>query len=104
MPRPSDVDWDDNYKEGDTPWDSGFTEAMLVEAVESALLKPQGRTLEIGCGTGTNALYLAKAGFDVVAVDLSDTAIEKAKSRNSHPKIRYEVVDILTDPLPGRLF
>jgi SAM-dependent methyltransferase len=38
-------------------------------------------TLEVGCGTGADAAYLAKRGFDVTAVDSSPTAIERARTR-----------------------
>jgi methylase of polypeptide subunit release factors len=38
-----------------------------------------GRTLEIGCGTGINAIYLAQHGFEVVGVDISPLAIENAR-------------------------
>jgi 2-polyprenyl-3-methyl-5-hydroxy-6-metoxy-1,4-benzoquinol methylase len=37
-----------------------------------------GRALDIGCGTGTNVLYLAEKGFDVCGVDISKVAIRKA--------------------------
>ncbi len=49
----------------------------LVELVQSCHLKA-GRALDIGCGTGTNVLYLAEKGFDVSGVDISRVAIRKA--------------------------
>jgi cyclopropane fatty-acyl-phospholipid synthase-like methyltransferase len=39
---------------------------------------PVGRVLELGCGRGTNALYLAEQGFDVTATDISPSAISEA--------------------------
>lgn len=92
-------DWDESYVKGETPWDSGVVEPRLVEAVSSSLL-PRGRVLEIGCGTGTNARYLAEDGFEVVAVDLSSTAIDRARLSNSHPKITYAVLDVLEGSMP----
>ncbi|MGE0491361.1 MAG: class I SAM-dependent methyltransferase [Vulcanimicrobiota bacterium] len=90
-------DWEENYQEGDTPWDSGQPELMLVEAVEAGLLPP-GRALELGCGTGTNAAYLAEAGYEVIGVDLSETAIEKARAKAS--QVAFMVLDIMAESLP----
>jgi SAM-dependent methyltransferase len=52
----------------------------LVSYVEGGPVAP-GRALELGCGPGRNALYLARAGFEVDAVDLSAAALEWARSR-----------------------
>jgi SAM-dependent methyltransferase len=93
--------WNDRYLSGDTPWDRGAPEPLLVEAVEAGLL-PAGRALEIGCGTGTNARFLAARGWEVVAVDLSPTAIERARGRGG--EVRYEVLDVLAEAPPGGPF
>jgi len=75
---------------------------MLVEMIESRAIEP-GRTLEIGCGTGTNALYLAASGFDVLGVDISSRAVEIARGR-AKGRCRFETVDILNEPPPGAPF
>jgi len=75
---------------------------MLVEMIESRAIEP-GRTLEIGCGTGTNALYLAASGFDVLGVDISSRAVEIARGR-AKGRCRFETVDILNQPPPGAPF
>ncbi|GIH50253.1 Methyltransferase domain-containing protein [Microbispora rosea] len=77
------------YRAGKPPWDTGVTPPELVALIEGhepgngagngAL--PPGRALELGCGTGTNAIYLARHGWEVVAVDLVDRAIEQARER-----------------------
>ena len=73
---------------------------MLVEMIESRVIAP-GRTLEIGCGTGTNAIYLAEHGFEVVGVDISPLAIDNARSK-AHGHCRFETVDFLSEaPLGG---
>jgi|AGTN01.1.fsa_nt_gi 2-polyprenyl-3-methyl-5-hydroxy-6-metoxy-1,4-benzoquinol methylase len=74
------VDWNERYETAETPWDSGVPSQNLGEFVEKQLIKPC-RTLELGCGTGTNAIYLAQAGFEVTAVDLSELAIKRAKEK-----------------------
>ena len=59
MPHPS---WNDSYASGaPPPWDTGTPDPMLVEMIESRAIAP-GCTLEVGCGTGTNAIYLAQHG------------------------------------------
>lgn len=74
------VDWNERYVKSDTPWDSGMPSEALQCILNEGKVKPC-RVLELGCGTGTNAIFLAKAGFEVTAVDLSPLAIEKAKKK-----------------------
>jgi SAM-dependent methyltransferase len=63
------------------PWDTGITPPEVVEAIEgSDALKP-GRALDLGCGTGTNSLYLARHGWEVVGIDLAATAVRKARRK-----------------------
>lgn len=95
-------DWNEHYASGCTPWDSGEPDPHLVERVASGELAP-GRLLEIGCGTGTNALWLAERGFDVTALDLAPLAIERAgeKSAAAGASVRFLVHDILAAPAPG---
>jgi SAM-dependent methyltransferase len=73
-------DWESAYRETTPPWEAGKPSGELVRMVEKGLLKP-GVTLELGCGTGANAVYLARRCFDVTAVDSSPTAIERARTR-----------------------
>ena len=76
------VNWDERYK-GDQearPWDIGVPDSFLVGCLESLEQLPK-RALEIGCGTGTNSFWMAKQGIDVVATDISPTAIEAAQER-----------------------
>ncbi|MGH7322260.1 MAG: class I SAM-dependent methyltransferase [Candidatus Rokuibacteriota bacterium] len=52
----------------------------LVELVASGRLSPQAfrRTIDLGCGSGANAIFLAEHGFDVSGVDFSPVALRKA--------------------------
>jgi SAM-dependent methyltransferase len=63
------------------PWDTGITPPELVEAIERPNRLGPGRALDLGCGTGTNSLYLARHGWQVVGVDLAVTAITKARRK-----------------------
>lgn len=101
----SDRDWNEHYAAGDMPWDSGEPEDALVSVVEAGTIPP-GKTLEVGCGTGTNAVWLAARGFDVLGVDVSPLAIEKARATLAEAArpCRFEVLDFLTDDVPGAPF
>ena len=73
----NDRDWNVRYVEGDTPWDSKLVSLELRRVIKEQGIKPC-RVLELGCGTGTNAIYLAKQGFEVTAVEISERALEMA--------------------------
>ena len=84
------------------PWDTGTPDPMLVAKIESHAIEP-GRTLEVGCGTGTNAIYLAEHGFDVLGVDVAPVAIENARAK-AHGRCRFETLDFLNEAAPGGPF
>ena len=69
------------YATGQPPWDTGVTPPELTALTEGRDAIPPGRVLELGCGTGTNAIHLARHGWDVVAVDLIDRAVQEARTR-----------------------
>ena len=74
------ADWDAAYREGTPLWDAGKPHTELGRVVES--LDPQPQTvLEIGCGTGADAVRMAKQRFEVTAVDFSPIALERARLR-----------------------
>ncbi len=65
-------------------------------------LAPKGRALEIACGTGENAFFLAKKGFKVEAFDISDVAIRIARKRARREGLRLKLksVDALKFSFP----
>jgi SAM-dependent methyltransferase len=73
-------DWNANYAAEELPWDTGQPDPALVEWFEQRKSAPK-RALEIGCGTGTNALWLAGKGCEVLALDLAPLAIERARAK-----------------------
>jgi SAM-dependent methyltransferase len=101
-PHPS---WNESYASGQLPWDTGQPEPLLVEFVTSGGVSP-APTLEIGAGTGTNAIWLAERGFDVVGVDVSPLAVERAhaKMEGRALRCRFAALDFLTVPPPGGPF
>lgn len=97
-------DWESSYIAGDLPWDTGEPDPQLLAMVRERPI-PAGAALEIGCGTGTNAIWLARAGFDVVAVDLSPTAIAAARTKaEGAPGVRFIAGDFLGGEAPAGPF
>jgi len=91
------------YRYFRAPWDIGPREE-LVTLVKSGRIKPC-RAIDLGCGTGANAIYLAQHGFDVTGVDYADAAIEKAQSRAREAGVQVNfIVDDLTNlrHIPGK--
>jgi SAM-dependent methyltransferase len=76
----STTDWEGVYREGTPPWDTGKPHAELAKVLDEYRLRPQ-TVLEIGCGTGADAILLARRRFEVTAVDCSAIALERARSR-----------------------
>jgi len=68
--------WDARYASTDLVWSAGPN--VFVEEELSYL--PPGRALDLACGEGRNALWLAQRGWDVTAVDFSKVAIEKGRN------------------------
>ncbi len=102
MPHPS---WNESYASGQLPWDSGVPEPLLVEFVNAGGITPS-LTLEVGAGTGTNTIWLAERGFDVLGVDISSLAIEKARAKmeGRDLRCRFATLDFLAAPPPGGPF
>lgn len=67
------------YRLGRVPWDTGVTPPEVKAIFDAVPAPPRGRALDLGCGTGTNALYLAERGWEVVGVDFSSIAVEAAE-------------------------
>jgi len=77
------------------PWE-GDVRKELVELVEEGRIAP-GRAIDLGTGTGSNAIFLAQHGFEVTGVDFAASAIEKARqsAEEAGVAVRF-VVDDLT--------
>jgi len=94
--------WDQRYIDDDLPWDSGVPDVHLPGVIEAYGIAP-GKALEVGCGTGTNAIWLARQGFDVTGLDLSEVAIQRAEKKAAEAGVACRLLagDFLTDPVPG---
>jgi tellurite methyltransferase len=94
--------WNRRYAEkGLRPFPHGPAEWL---AENRSLLVGSGgrRALDVACGDGRNAVYLAELGFDVVAVDVSDVAIRTLREAASERGLAVEPrrVDLEAEPLP----
>ena len=89
--------WELMYLFKKTPWDTGITPPEIVAMVDSGKVHI-GRALDLGCGTGTNAIYLAQHGFEVTGVDISGRAIalakRKVRSAQLTDRVRLERGDV----------
>jgi len=92
----SHADWNESYREGNLPWDTGHPSSELQRVVSAHAIRP-GRALDIGCGTGTNSIWLAEQGFDVLGIDVAPLAVERAehKARAVGASARFITGDIL---------
>jgi len=84
--------WEKKYS-GDGYEPNRNPSALLTEWLDD---RPPGRALDLACGTGRNALYLAEKGYDVSAIDTSPQAIELAEqaAREEGLKINWIVADL----------
>jgi len=99
-----DEDWDKFYKETqikDLPWFTKKLDFDLENEIKTRNLK-KGRFLDLGTGDGTQALALAKHGFDVTGSDISGIAIENTKKLSK--EINFLADDILNSNLPANAF
>lgn len=93
------LDWEERYKAGETPWDSGEPSRELTRIVAESWFEPC-RTLELGCGTGTNAVYLSSRGFDVTGVDVVPLAIERGLERANAARVKLRLLTADLRSLP----
>jgi len=66
------------YLRGHTPWETGRTPVEVIEFINA---HPPGRAIDLGCGTGTHALTLARRGWEVVGIDFVTHAVRRARKR-----------------------
>lgn len=91
LPGSSAIDpkWNRRYAAGDTPWDMRIPSRELTRVLQARLI--HGRTaLEMGCGTGTNAVFLAEQQFAVTAVDGAPLAITQARQLAAERQVHVE--------------
>jgi cyclopropane fatty-acyl-phospholipid synthase-like methyltransferase len=102
--RMTGLPWDASYHEGRAPWDIGRPQAAIVRlAAESVLIGP---VLDVGCGTGENALHVAALGLSVMGVDVAETALAIARQKADERglEVEFATADALQLENLGRTF
>jgi len=102
MPRPFDSFWDRSYRDGSylEHWDPPQVPAELAAMVAAGVLplrvwdedrtERAGRVLDVGCGAGREAVYLAGLGLDVIGVDSSREALDRARKRSQEAEVKVD--------------
>lgn len=97
--EPGAAQWSARYEAGDTPWDLGAPHPELVRCLEAnpALGGSVGRVLVPGCGRGHDALALARAGWDVIAIDMAPAVADIVTGVLEPTGGRFGLVDLFDD-------
>lgn len=84
------------YRLGFVPWDGHPLPTSLRNLIEGDRALSPGSALDIGCGTGDNATYLAEHGWQVTGVDFVQKAIDKARAKAAarNVDVRFEQADV----------
>ncbi len=93
------------YRDGEIPWYTGRPDNNLINCVNDFPIK-KCKTLELGCGTGDNAIWLSRKGFQVSAFDLSEIAIKRAKAESEKKgvNVHFFVADFFKNEIEARPF
>lgn len=86
------------YLLGNAPWDTGISPPELLTYLGSA---PVGRSIDLGCGTGTNVITMAHHGWNVLGIDLSPFAINRARRKAAGLTLPVEFKRMDVALLPG---
>jgi len=99
---PDAEEWDERYRSADQVWSGEPNGALLAEAV--AL--PPGRALDVGCGEGADAVWLAQRGWQVTALDVSSVALERARrhARDAGVEVSWLHAGLVEAELPAESF
>lgn len=101
--RPAPTDWEGRYRAGDTPWDLG-AEPPILRAELARLGPGRGRrALVPGAGHGHDALALARAGWQVTAVDIAPSPCARLRARVQQEGLPVEVLEADLLALPPAL-
>lgn len=93
----SAAEWDERYSSADRLWTSQANPALIREAADVA----PGRALDVGSGEGADARWLADQGWTVVALDISQVALDRAAAMDSRETISWHQADLTVDDVPA---
>lgn len=87
--------WDASYHNGPAPWDIGRPQPAIVRLASEGGFS--GAVLDAGCGTGENALHIARLGLPVLGVDVAETALAMARQKAAALKSAIDVEFVAAD-------
>lgn len=93
----SAAQWDERYASADRLWTAQVNPALAREVADLA----PGRALDVGSGEGADARWLADRGWRVVAVDISQVALDRAAAIDSRETITWHRADLTVDEVPS---
>ncbi len=101
---PDDDSWEASYRGGPPPWDIGHPQPAVVRLASKGEFI--GPVLDVGCGTGENALHIASLGLSVLGIDVAENAlaIARQKAEDRCIKVEFAAVDALHLENLGRTF
>ncbi|MGV9711560.1 class I SAM-dependent methyltransferase [Gordonia sp. NPDC003424] len=91
------AEWDEKYRGADRLWTADVNPALIAEASDLA----PSTALDVGSGEGADARWLADHGWQVMAVDISQVAVDRAREIDPRPEISWIQTDLTTDDVPG---
>ena len=100
-----DYNWDFDYASGNfRHWEPNPSSPELAALITAGVIGKNDKMLDVGCGGGLDAIFVAQCGFSVVGVDLSKKAIEIAKAREGkvHVKIDWLLGSIFDLPIESQ--
>ena len=92
------AEWDERYAAADLVWSAAPNTFLAAEVDGMA----PGAALDVACGEGRNAIWLAEQGWAATGVDFSSVAVDKARRLAAQRGVaaRWFVADVVTEPLP----
>jgi SAM-dependent methyltransferase len=94
--------WNRRYAGTDRLWSAGPNQFLAAEAADL----PPGPALDLACGEGRNAVWLAERGWTVTGVDFADVALDRGREAARHRGVTVEFVtaDVVTYEPPAAAF
>ncbi len=96
------VEWDTRYSRADRVWSGRPNGSLVAEVSDDA----PGRALDVGCGEGADAVWLARGGWDVTALEVSGVALDRAArhARDAGVAVRWVHAGLAEASLPAGSF
>ena len=99
---PNAEEWDERYAERDQMWSGNPNHALAADIADM----PPGQALDVGCGEGADAIWLAERGWVVTAIDVSRVALDRAEAaaRRRGVEVTWLLTGLVEASLPSREF